>query len=68
MHVFQIRRYVRDVDIFKILPNGKAGDATKQLNMEANRTVYRHVLEDTSHRIRPKIDAGDFFLLMGSIN
>jgi len=28
----------------------------------------RHVLEDTSHQIRPKIDAGDASLLMGSIN
>jgi hypothetical protein len=26
------------------------------------------VLEDTSHQIRPKIDAGDASLLMGSIN
>ena len=28
----------------------------------------RDVLEDTSHQIRPKIDAGDASLLMGSIN
>jgi hypothetical protein len=28
----------------------------------------RNVLEDTSHQIRPKIDAGDASLLMGSIN
>jgi hypothetical protein len=28
----------------------------------------RHVLEDTSHQIRPKIDAGDASLLMGSIH
>jgi hypothetical protein len=28
----------------------------------------RHVLEDTSHQIRPKIDAGDASLLIGSIN
>jgi hypothetical protein len=28
----------------------------------------RHVPEDTSHQIRPKIDAGDASLLMGSIN
>jgi hypothetical protein len=28
----------------------------------------RHVLEDISHQIRPKIDAGDASLLMGSIN
>jgi len=28
----------------------------------------RHVLEDTSHQIRPKIDAGDASLLMLSIN
>ena len=28
----------------------------------------RHVLEDTSHQTRPKIDAGDASLLMGSIN
>jgi hypothetical protein len=28
----------------------------------------RHVLKDTSHQTRPKIDAGDANLLMGSIN
>jgi hypothetical protein len=28
----------------------------------------RHVLEDTSHQTRPKIDAGDASLLMESIN
>ena len=28
----------------------------------------RHVMEDTSHQIRHKIDAGDALLLMGSIN
>ena len=28
----------------------------------------RHVLEDTSHQNRPKIDGGDAYLLMGSIN
>ena len=28
----------------------------------------RHVMEDTSYQTRPKIDAGDTFLLMGSIN
>jgi len=27
----------------------------------------RHVLEDTPHQTRPKIDAGDATLLMGSI-
>ena len=28
----------------------------------------RHVLDNTSHQIRPKIDPGDDSLLMGSIN
>jgi hypothetical protein len=28
----------------------------------------RHALEDTPHQTRPKIDAGDASLLMGSIN
>jgi hypothetical protein len=28
----------------------------------------RYVLEDTSHQTRPKIDAGDSSLLMGSMN
>jgi hypothetical protein len=28
----------------------------------------RHVLEDTSHQTRPKIDSGDAFLLMGILN
>jgi hypothetical protein len=31
-------------------------------------STARHVLEDTLHQIRPKIDAGDASLLMGSIN
>jgi hypothetical protein len=32
------------------------------------RLSNRHVLEDTSHQTRPKIDASDASLLTGSIN
>jgi hypothetical protein len=36
--------------------------------MQKNTRPARHVLEDTSHQTRPKIDAGDATLLMGIIN
>jgi hypothetical protein len=31
-------------------------------------SLARHLLDDTSHQTRPKIDAGDASLLMGIIN
>jgi hypothetical protein len=32
---FQIRRYGRDIDMFKMLPNGEAGKSLKQAKSEA---------------------------------
>ena len=46
----------------RILAHGNATFAGLELS------PARHVLEDTLHQIRPKIDAGDASLLMGSIN